>query len=130
MAAIKTSEVKVGDVLYDVHREKAGNTTIGIEGCWEAVVSAVAEDGSWAEARWNGNAARRHRETFPKGWKRQPKEWLRQSILGGRSCALCQGKELDGHKDYCEHPRAVAARKRAEKEAAAEAKRRAREVGQ
>lgn len=57
--SIKTSDLKVGDVLHDIHRVKAGNTTMSVEGHWEA----------------------------------------------------------NGHDPDCEHPRAIAARKRAAKAA-------------
>jgi hypothetical protein len=53
--AIKTNSVKVGDILHDVHTYKMGNTTITAEGHWLIRVTAVADDGSWAEASWNSN---------------------------------------------------------------------------
>jgi len=108
--SIKTSEVKVGDVLHDVHTYQAGNTAMRLEGHWTAKITAVAEDGSWVEASWNGNTPRRYVSVLPKSWKRTPKEWVRG--LGGRACTCCRKSEKDGHADDCDHPRAVSARKK------------------
>lgn len=119
--SIKIENLKVGDTLYDVHREKAGNTTISYEGVWEVDVKDVGEDdhGPWADLSWNGNTPRRHR-SVPSGYKQWPKEWVAgyNSVLGtgrGRQCYFCRNYENDGHKTDCAHPRAVAARKRAAK---------------
>lgn len=110
---VKTSDLKVGDVLHDVHRTKAGHTTMTIEGHWEVYVRAVAEDGSWADLSWNGNRPRRVYGST--GYKRWPKEWIQQSIGGDRSCGICHAGEREGHAETCEHPRAIAARKKATK---------------
>jgi hypothetical protein len=115
--SIKTSDLKVGDVLHDIHREKMGNTTMSCEGHWEVYVKAVADDGAWAALSWNGNPPKMHIGTVPKGYKRWPKEWYSPGMSGGRQCALCYAKEEAGHDSECEHPRAITARKRAEKAA-------------
>ena len=106
---IKTSDLKVGDVLHDVHSHKMGNTTMRAEGHWLVRVVEVADDGSWAMLSWNGNRPCRYTGTVPH-YKRWPKEWIR-SGFGGRTCCICHAREADGHKSYCDHPRAVAARK-------------------
>jgi hypothetical protein len=92
-----------------------GNTMMTAEGHWTARITEVAEDGSWAEASWNCNPAKRFYSTMPKGWKTSPKEWLRQGMGDGRACALCGASEVAGHRLDCEHPRAIAARKKAAK---------------
>ena len=56
---IKIESLKAGDVLYDVHSERAGNTTMRREGCWKCFVRAVDSNGKWVEISWNGNPARR-----------------------------------------------------------------------
>lgn len=115
--SIKTSDLKVGDILHDVHSQRMGNTTMRCEGHWEAKVTEVAEDGTWAMVSWNGNASRKYWGFVP--YKRWPKEWIRGGNAtlgrGGRTCCICYAQESDGHRETCEHPRAVAARKRAQK---------------
>lgn len=57
--------VKVGDELYDVHREKMGNTKMSRLGCWRVRVISI-EDRSTTTGRtyrawtvsWNGNPPR------------------------------------------------------------------------
>ena len=111
---IKIESLKAGDVLYDVHSVRAGNTTMRREGCWECYVRAVDSDGKWVEISWNGNPARRF-AAVPKGYKRAPKEWVRSELFGARSCYFCSNWKPEGHTADCEHPRAVAARKKADK---------------
>lgn len=114
--SIKTSDLKIGDVLHDIHRVKQGNTTMSAEGHWLVYVRAVADDGSWADLSWNGNRATRCYGST--SYKRHPKEWYKPGLFGDRQCAMCYAKESDGHKPDCEHPRAIEARKRAAKAAA------------
>ncbi len=110
------SKMNVGDVLYDVHREKMGRTDASREGCWEVRVKAVGKDerGHWADLSWNGNRVRRqyHRTKY----KSAPKEWL-----NGYKCYMCNGKKDSGHKPHCRHPRAVKALRIAASAAACEA---------
>jgi len=40
-----------------------------------------------------------------------------QVLFGPRACYFCRKTEEQGHAADCEHPRAIAARKRAAKEA-------------
>ena len=53
--AIKYERIKDGDVLYDVHRTKMGNTTMSRLGCWTVMVIRLHDDG--ATVSWNSNAA-------------------------------------------------------------------------
>ncbi len=69
--AIVFDRVKAGDVLYDVHREKMGNTTLSRVGCWPVRVLEVNQAEGWAVVSWNGNAAKK--------WWRSRVERLRRS---------------------------------------------------
>lgn len=111
---IKIQSLKPGDVLYDTHSERAGNTTMRREGCWECYVRAVDSDGKWVEISWNGNPARRF-AAVPKGYKRAPKEWILSELSSDRRCHFCMKSKPDGHAPDCKHPRAIAARKKAAK---------------
>lgn len=51
------NKVKVGDVLYDCHREKMGNTTMSRIGCWEVRVLEVNTERREAFCSWNSNPA-------------------------------------------------------------------------
>jgi len=119
--AVATEKLKAGDVLYDTHSHKMGNTTMSCEGVWMCRVREVAEDGSWALVSWNGNPARKHYRRLPNSWKRNPKEWVRTGWRG-RECYMCNASEDDGHEPDCDHPRAVSRRKREAKAAAKAAK--------
>ena len=52
--AIKFHKVKAGDVLYDVHSYRMGNTTLRSMGVWEVHVISVDDNGT-AMVSWNGN---------------------------------------------------------------------------
>lgn len=47
-------KIKAGDVLYDVHSHRMGNTTLRSMGCWSVRVIQVEESGAWVS--WNGNS--------------------------------------------------------------------------
>lgn len=112
--SIPIEKLKAGDVLYDCHREKAGNTTMSRDGVWEVYVREVGTDerGAWALLAWNGNPPRG--KTYgATNYKRHPKEWNRHDIFGEATCYLCHAKKSAGHRPVCEHPAAVRARKKA-----------------
>ena len=111
---IKIQSLKPGDVLYDVHSERAGNTTMRREGVWECYVRAVDPNGQWVEISRNGNPARRF-AAVPRGYKRAPKEWILSELSSDRRCHFCMKSKPDGHAPDCKHPRAIAARKKAAK---------------
>jgi hypothetical protein len=117
---IDVKDLKVGDVLYDCHRHKAGNTTMSVDGVWKCRVREVGTDENgrpWALISWSGNAPRG--KTYGRtSYRRYPKEWNRQSLFDEATCALCHAKKSAGHRDSCDHPAAIRARKRAAKGAA------------
>jgi len=55
---MKFERIKVGDILYDVHSERLGNTTIRSVGVWRVKILEVHED--HAIVSWNGNSPQRY----------------------------------------------------------------------
>lgn len=53
MASIK--KIKPGQILYDKHRYKQGNTTISAWGVWPVKVISVDLQSNTILASWNGN---------------------------------------------------------------------------
>jgi hypothetical protein len=51
--AIKFETVNNGDVLYDCHKTKMGNTTMRRMGTWKVLV--IEKDERGATVSWNGN---------------------------------------------------------------------------
>lgn len=61
---IKPELVKVGDVLWDCHRYKMGNTTMSRMGSWEVEVVDIGDQSApmhrrMFTVRWNGNRPER-----------------------------------------------------------------------
>lgn len=69
--AIKFDKVKAGDVLYDVHRVRMGNTRTARLGCWTVKILEIDPDGAGAWVSWNGNSRER--------WTRRKIESLRRT---------------------------------------------------
>lgn len=68
----KWETVKAGDILWDVHREKMGSTTMSRLGSWEVAVIEIHHAEGWALTSWNGNLPRRtYRRTVEK-YRRSP----------------------------------------------------------
>ena len=60
MAAI--SRIKPGDVLWDAHKERMGNTRMTRLGCWPVKVIEVDLENRKALCSWNGNTPEWYRE--------------------------------------------------------------------
>lgn len=56
--AIKFEAVKPGDLLWDVHKQKLGNTTVSRLSCWPVRVLQIDYDNRVASCSWNGNKPR------------------------------------------------------------------------
>ena len=50
--------IKPGDILYDCHKEKMGNTTLSRMGCWSVRVIEVDPEKRRALCSWNTNPAK------------------------------------------------------------------------
>lgn len=123
-------DLKAGDILYDVHRHKAGNTTMSVEGCWEVSVREVGVDEHgrhWALLAWNGNPPR-YKTYDSTSYKRAPKEWIKSDLFGPRTCHMCSASQYAGHRDDCDHPAAVRRREAEAKRIAKEQAKAAREA--
>ncbi len=78
--AIVYEKIKAGDVLYDVHRQRMGNTMMSREEYWSVAVKEVGfthypETGvtyRWAIVSWNGNREEK--------WNERRLEKLHRSI--------------------------------------------------
>jgi len=53
--SVKYETIKAGDVLWDVHKYRMGNTTMRAWGSWEVKVEKLTPYG--AICSWNGNAS-------------------------------------------------------------------------
>lgn len=60
MVMIKFERVKAGDELWDVHKERMGNTTAWRTGSWRVEVVSIDHQAGTAIVRWNGNAEQKY----------------------------------------------------------------------
>lgn len=58
---MKYEKIKVGDVLYDVHSCRIGNTTIRSVGVWPVRILDLHPETQSATVSWNGNDDRPRR---------------------------------------------------------------------
>jgi len=56
---MKFEKIEAGMTLFDVHKERAGNTTLSTMGCWTVFVVRVDRDTNSAMVSWNGNPTER-----------------------------------------------------------------------
>lgn len=83
--AVRFETVKAGDVLYDVHREKMGHTTMSRLGWWRVVVKSIDHAKGVAWCSWNGNPPRRYgRRELAKLRRSIPAKLAEQSGTGTR----------------------------------------------
>lgn len=74
---IKPELVKVGDVLWDCHRYKMGNTTMSAMGSWEVEILDIGDQSKPIHmrtfiVRWNGNEPRRQSYAYIAKLRRSP----------------------------------------------------------
>lgn len=55
---VALSALKAGDVVYDAHKVRAGNTMMRRMGVWRVRIVEVDADGGRVLASWNGNPPR------------------------------------------------------------------------
>lgn len=55
---VAISTLKPGDVVYDAHMEKMGNTTMRRMGVWNVYIKDVNQEKGTVLASWNGNTPR------------------------------------------------------------------------
>lgn len=79
----KLYKIKPGQLLYDVHSVRAGNTTMRRQGIWTVKVIEIHAAEGWALCSWNGNP--------PKRYTAREIERLRVS----------EPKKLNGHVRTC-----------------------------
>ena len=112
--AVAFNTIKAGDRLYDVHSERAGNTTARRMGVWDIYIKEIDHAAGTALVSWNGNPPTKKTSGYflASNIRRTPPEWLSEPFEGPK-CSMCYRKKSAGHSEYCEHPKAVAARKKA-----------------
>jgi hypothetical protein len=54
--------IKVGDVLWDCHKVRQGNTTVRKMGAWQVRILEIDPERRSAMASWNGNRPMRYSE--------------------------------------------------------------------
>ena len=110
--AVAFDTVKPGDILLDVHSQRMGNTTMREQGVWKVRVISVDAEKRTALCSWNGNRAETYTESQFRSLRRVAPEWLTRG-WNGKRCLHCGASKADGHNPTCDHPRAIAARKKA-----------------
>ena len=95
--AVNPDTVEVGDVLWDCHRHKMGNTNMSEMGCWEVKVLEVSADHKEFKVSWNMNPAKTYYRPqiaklrrFPATKKVHGRQW---GCLHPAKCRVCGTEE-------------------------------------
>jgi len=65
---MKIEKLIPGMIVYDCHKEKAGNTSIKTWGVWKICIISVDIETGTVVAKWNNNPARVYGESSWKKW--------------------------------------------------------------
>ena len=68
----KFETVKAGDQLWDVHRERMGNTAMSRTGSWPVRVIEINHEEGWALVSWNHNRPERRYRRQIERYRRSP----------------------------------------------------------
>jgi len=64
----KISRMYVGQTLYEVRRQRMGNTTVSCGVLYMIKITEIDPAGEWVMASWNNNPSK-------KNWQRQADKW-------------------------------------------------------
>jgi hypothetical protein len=78
--AIKFHMIYAGDVLYDVHRYRMGNTKMSATGVWKVEVLEVDSVNERALVRWNGNRPEWRNKIRMERLRRSPPKKLKEPL--------------------------------------------------
>jgi hypothetical protein len=93
---MKISDLKPGQVLFDVRSTRMGNTTMRTISVWRATIKDVDPDGKKFTASWNGNPHKLY-WSVPKSWKKKDPFLV--------TCANGFGKRRPTREELAEHRR-------------------------
>jgi len=65
----KISQMKPGQVLYEIVRGRMGHTTMTRGALYSVYVKEVDPDGQWVVASWNGNPPRKYSQRQADKWR-------------------------------------------------------------
>ena len=96
--AINPDTVQVGDVLWDCHKRRMGNTTVSEMSCWQVRVLEISEDRKTFQCSWNTNPARTYYRSQIAKLRRSPatkkvsgRQWGDLHVAKCRVCGTTEG---------------------------------------
>lgn len=66
---MKLEKMQPGQVVYDVHSHKMGNTTINTVGVWSVKIISINLEKQTVQASWNSNAERTYYHNSWSKWR-------------------------------------------------------------
>ena len=84
---MKFEKIKPGMLVYDVGRQKLGNTTLSTVAVWSVKIISVDAENRTVEASWNYNPARTYSERDYKKWRAAKPILVPVGIFGGKRLA-------------------------------------------
>jgi hypothetical protein len=79
---VKIEQLAPGQIVYDVHSHRMGNTTLRSWGVWRIRIHAIAEDKSFVEASWNGNRVEKYYPRDVERWKKNEPRLVSTGMMG------------------------------------------------
>jgi hypothetical protein len=80
----KISRMEPGQELYEVRRQKMGNTTVSRGVLFRIRIIEVDPEGRWVLASWNSNPVCKYRQRDADAWRvSKPKP---KGVIGGMPC--------------------------------------------
>lgn len=90
---MKIEKLSPGMVVWDVHKERMGNTTMRSYASWAVLVISIDLNRQTVMASWNGNPARAYYKNSWSKWRKTEPVWIR-SGLGKRPATRAEIKVM------------------------------------
>lgn len=87
--AVKFDSIVVGEILFDVHKERMGNTTMSVWDKWDVEIISIDKVKRTAQVSWNGNSTEIYCERdLMRLYRKEPKGYRDQQERRKRGCWL------------------------------------------
>jgi hypothetical protein len=90
---MKFEKLKPGTTVYSVGKTKMGNTTLSTVSVWPVSIVSVDAEQRTVEAKWNGNSARKFRETSYGKWKEKAPQLVATGLGAQRLATAAERAE-------------------------------------
>lgn len=95
---MKIEKLIPGQIVYDVHSHRMGNTTMRTMGCWEVRIVSIDLEKGTVVATWNSNPAQTFYRNSIQKWREKKPVFVSTGAFGKRIATRAELKATEASK--------------------------------